>query len=520
MKSKSLLFTAALFVLGSIANAQTPEFVLNKVNYLEVSNGNLLMEAGDYKSGTQGLWISDGTTTGSKLLKALTTTGNPYYTENSGLTYFFSRDDNSSSILWKTDGTASGTSIVKNLIGRQASTTPMVSFNNHLYFRGVDATHGKELWRSDGTEAGTKLFKDTWPGLDNGINDGYMIVFDNKLFFRASDGPNNVELWVSDGTEANTELFKDIDPSGSGYPSSFSVVNGKLYFSGTTESEGNELWVSDGSVAGTHLIKDIAAPGEYGPSAAIEYKGKAFFTIAGKNQPRQLWSTDGTDGGTTLIEENVGRVITVFNGNLYFSKVSGSYYALYKSDGTSGTGDLVKVLEGGSSKTAPYGFVKASDKLYFFCTFDEGGANFVAADIWETDGTTNNTKLIESSPGNLAVAYNKIPLTEYNGALFFVDLSNKLYKIGNPTASVSDDDLNGHHLTLFPNPARRQLTIKANEKLIGVNYTVLNIMGQVITSGTINDRLTVLDVEAFPAGSYFLRTQSKDGGQVSSFIKK
>ncbi len=75
-------------------------------------------------------------------------------------------------------------------------------------------------------------------------------------------------------------------------------------------------------------------------------------------------------------------------------------------------------------------------------------------------------------------------------------------------------------LRLYPNPANYQLTIKTDEKLIGSNYTVLNIMGQTVLSGKINSDNTLLEVGSFPSGIYFVQIQSKDGSSVSGFIKE
>ena len=525
MKSKHLLITAVLFILFSFSNAQTPEFVTNKVTNMAVSNGKLFLRAGDYKTNTRGLWISDGTTAGTKLLKALDI-GFPF-TEYNGKTYFLAKGAETYAELWLTDGTEIGTRLVKNLKPTSAGSAIIMSvFNNKLYFVAMDAEHGKELWVSDGTESGTKLFKDINPGIGDSFGYGYAIVYKNKMYFSAKDKQNNEELWVTDGTEVGTKLFKDINTEESSYPSNFNIVNGKLYFNARTANEGNELWVSDGTEAGTHLVRDVAPKDEiYGPGKTVEYNGKAYFITHGYQKPYQLWSTDGTEAGTIMVEDSVGNNMVVFNGELYYSKIVSKKvitynYALHKTKGKPGEGVLVKVISGGNSTDRPLYMVPANGKLYFSCMYDDGGANYVHMDVWETDGTAANTKLVEMNPGELVDANRLVGLKQYNNALYFADLTNKLYRIGTPNTAVTEIVNSNFSVILFPNPARHQITIKADEKLIGSNFTVLNITGQMVRSGKINSDNTLLDVGDLPGGTYLVQLQSKDGSSVSWFIKE
>ena len=83
--------------------------------------------------------------------------------------------------------------------------------NGTLFFTANDGTNGRELWKSDGTAAGTVLVKDIQPGqrqLEPRQPDGR----GRPLFFAADDGTNGEELWRSDGTAAGTVLVKDIRP--------------------------------------------------------------------------------------------------------------------------------------------------------------------------------------------------------------------------------------------------------------------------------------------------------------------
>ena len=99
-----------------------------------------------------------------------------------------------------------------------------------LFFTASTATHGTELWKTDGTESGTKLVKDVFPGSGNS-NALHLTNLDGTLYFTADDGIHGKELWKSDGTAAGTMLVRDIKSgSGTSNPSGLTSLNGKLYF--------------------------------------------------------------------------------------------------------------------------------------------------------------------------------------------------------------------------------------------------------------------------------------------------
>ncbi len=76
-----------------------------------------------------------------------------------------------------------------------------------LLFEAGDNSAGVELWTSDGTAAGTTLVKDINPGAaSSDPND--LTLIDDTLFFSAANGANGDELWKSDGTAAGTTLVR------------------------------------------------------------------------------------------------------------------------------------------------------------------------------------------------------------------------------------------------------------------------------------------------------------------------
>jgi len=100
--------------------------------------------------------------------------------------------------------------------------------------RADDGTNGNELWKSDGTALGTVLVKDI-NAESSGSNPSILTNVNGTLYFRSNDGTNGTELWKSDGTAVGTVLVKDLTgDSGSSNPMSLTVVGSLLYVAATT----------------------------------------------------------------------------------------------------------------------------------------------------------------------------------------------------------------------------------------------------------------------------------------------
>ncbi len=71
----------------------------------------------------------------------------------------------------------------------------MVNVNGTLYFNADDGVNNYELWKSDGTAGGTVLVKDIFPGSGYSFP-RYLTNVNGTLIFRANGSASEgYELW-------------------------------------------------------------------------------------------------------------------------------------------------------------------------------------------------------------------------------------------------------------------------------------------------------------------------------------
>ncbi len=300
--------------------------------------------AHDFTAGAE-LWKSDGTASGTGMIKDIFPSPYGYGPEQlfraGGMLYFSWSDGTHGMELWKSDGTAPGTVMVKDVLPGGIGSQPEMlgDVNGTLFFAagGAAVLDGERyvydlgLWKSDGTAAGTVLVKDLAPGYAGSV--GEAAVVGSTLFFIADDGVHGRELWKSDGTTAGTVLVKDIRPGLDGaWLSDFEVVGGTLYFSADDGTSGAELWKSDGTAAGTVRVRDICAGPQYSaPRELTAVGGLVYFSANDCVSGTELWKSDGTQAGTTRVSDlwpgaasSNPSTLTAYNGALYFSADNGA----------------------------------------------------------------------------------------------------------------------------------------------------------------------------------------------------
>ena len=335
-------------------------YALDKSTNAQVVVGNQIFFAADSASGSSQLWVSDGTTGGTHLVKAISPSGN---------------DD----VLY------------------------IVAFGDSVMFRANDDVHGLELWISDGTESGTHIVADINPGDADNSDPVNLYYWNGAVYFAADDGMNGKELWKSDGTTIGTVLIENINSgNGNSYPGEFSALGSKLLFTAQDDTYGIELWSTDGTLGGAQRVKDINPTGDSYPYQLVKSGNTVFFMAETADNGYELWKSNGTESGTLLVADLVpgsqqanisGRTITAFNGGVVFRRldISGATGSeLWKSDGTAAGTVIVKDINPGAGHAVPDGLSVMGSYVYF-----SANDGTVGTELWRSDGTAAGTEMVK-----------------------------------------------------------------------------------------------------------------------------
>jgi ELWxxDGT repeat protein len=276
------------------------------------------------------LWKSDGTTAGTSLVDNIggSISANPTSLVNFQDKLYFIANDAGTSGLWTSNGGLlnAGTNAIKTFTFLKG----LKNENGALYFFADDGTSGLELWKSDGTAAGTVLVKDINAGGAGGFVSTDIFQFetvDGIGYFVANDGANGKELWKTDGTAAGTTLVLDIyTGASSSNISQLTSANGLLYFTADDGIHGVELWKSDGTEAGTQLVSDIyTGTSSAYPYNLLELNGYLYFSSF-DGTIRTLWKSNGKECGTIKVTNNttvdaggVNEKIIAIGDNIYIT---------------------------------------------------------------------------------------------------------------------------------------------------------------------------------------------------------
>jgi ELWxxDGT repeat protein len=363
-------------------------------------NGNIFFVTRDFNQGWS-IWKSDGSADGSVLVRAFNTRSDNLYAPSellnvNGTLFFVAYTEDNGLNLWKSDGTTEGTKMVKPIANGGSAAynlTRLVSMNDIVYYAATTPNNGFELWRSDGTEAGTYLVKDIVVG-QTGSSPNSLHVMGNTLYFAAG---NYQGLWKSDGTDQGTvEVSSEVR----NITHIFSHQN-TLYIAGrdAMNALGTELWKSDGTGPGTAMVSDIASgTNSSSPSGFVVANGVVFFVATdAANSGTELWRTDGTPNGTAMVIDIVQgtgssspSALTSFNNRLYFTATSTAHgREVWATDGTL-AGTQVADLVPGATGSQPAELTVSDNKLFF-----AADSPTLGRELWVVNQSFNDTQTID-----------------------------------------------------------------------------------------------------------------------------
>ena len=404
-------------------------------------------------------WQTDGTATGFRFVKNINRIGVGTFPqagfELNGAYFFFTANGD----LYRTAGTAGGTSIIRPAV-RPGLTTTTLDFSaptwfaqlgDSVYFTGQDGAGNGVMWKTDGTPAGTQPLAS--PAGNVQFPQTAPVVYNGGIYFTARDAAGD-ELWTSDGTPQGTYRLKDLLPTGDGLPGNFMVYRDLLYFWANAKDEANRsykaLWRTDGTQQGTVQVStDPTFPRNGLPGMAIMADILYFFATG--EDGLQLWRSDGDVQGTVPIQGFLSSRppahLTAAGNRLFFTQPGeqGGRW-LWTSDGTVsgthtlGTVDVVPPPTNSSPSNRPSLWAVGS-QVFFRGSEFEGGL-----ELWKSDGTDAGTVRVKDIvPG--PDGSSPVPMIAADGLLFFSATDpaggRELWKTdGTEPGTVRVDDIN------------------------------------------------------------------------------
>ncbi len=437
---------------------------LKYINYLTPLGNNCVFQASDSTYYGE-IWLSDGTTEGTNMIKDINRLGSSLVNDLvdvNGRLFFEAKTVEDGKELWCTNGHESGTYQVCDLspVG-DLYLGNFTNFKNKLYFTNADLDCDNDpsgILCSDGTSNGTSIISGEVDYVRSSC------VYNNQFFVVTND-----DLWKTDGTPEGTDLLFTEEPFGL---DKFEVIGNNVYLNveypiyklKKFNLDNNEISVifeegtpqdlinfSDSLFFTSNLVEydtvwyDPAFP-EWGYYLNETYSSSFFkyypmseevielyndlivnkfivinsnlFVYGRKNGVYGLYCTNSPSDSIALVREitdNSGQVDNFinFDGRLVFSLDDGlNGNELWISDGTLEGTHIVKDINPiGDSN--PCNIVCKNEKMYFAA---DDGINGV--ELWESDGTENGTILLEDINPNGDSSLSRLTIS--GNTIFFV----------------------------------------------------------------------------------------------------
>lgn len=477
--------------------------------------------------------------------------------------------------LWISDGTSSGTSLLKDINEGTGDSNPHLYFNafGKIYFNAYSEIFGRELWVTDGTTEGTYQVMDIEPGAA-GSNPEPGDIYKGYLYFAATSNADR-EVWRLDSL-STPQLFKDLNPTAQSRPREFKAANGMLYFSANFNPNNDPLidqdepFVSDGTPEGTvHLelfvfdddgseSRDYTPLGDYvfflasltgdtlNPDNTLMITegdqfstGEAFFSsvywlMPVKDKmlfidPTDLWLVEVSPSGWSAhaegayknpLRDNEKKPSAYLNENLCLPVIDEDEnigVELYFSDGSDTW--MSADINPGTASSDPWYIVSNGTKALFAASSSDTNR-----ELYESDGTSDGTKLVAdlypgeegSDPIQLVVAgnnvffYAKTPETGY-----------ELYKYELEPSSLAHPSTIAFDGKAYPQPAisGESVQILWNDRNHFDRAELTQANGSVLQQYEIIDgNQMTIETNHLSPGVYYLNLLGIDGNSVCKII--
>lgn len=356
-------------------------------------------------------------------------------------TYFFAKQTDGQTALWKTDGTAGGTTILQT--GMQPGENTFAVLNGFLYYPAADAVHGMELWRTDLSTGQTSFFFDHDPG-DWSSDPSCLTAFEGRVHYGADwsivQSTDGTPEGTTDGNESGAKLrscfmeyknslyYSAYQPDyigdndqyylawfgsgGSGRTTDLApkkllgIYKDRLYFIAASADDSIGLWSTGGTLESIQQVREILPSGYVFGYDAAEYNGLLYFTTHDQINGYRLWATDGSEAGTVAVTDLSGSPSTFMIAGVIQpdgSETPGGLLimdndALWRFDGAGGDplllANLIGFVKENDDENDPGGVI--FNNVYYFHAWDaEHGV-----ELWRTDGTSaGTTRLADIWPG-------------------------------------------------------------------------------------------------------------------------
>ena len=483
------------------------------------------------------------------------------FTEMGGKLYFSAQSSPGDDELWVTDGTQSGTALVKAINPLHgAGIGNLVKVGNHIFFMATDNGSTWDLWSTDGTEAGTVKIDTLNQPSNTALGPNNISVMGNRLLFCTRE-----KLLITNGTGTGTDSLLSIANYSQGY--GYCELNGNSYFVLPEITGENEIWRTDGTASGTEMVLNLADTpfNIVGASELVSFNGQIYLAATASGQSPDLFTYDGNlNGQISRVTISRGgnsnpHGFKLYNGALYFiaaDTTSSNMYRISVNNSTpaalipnanfssltnlSFANSSAYCMDGGNKQihaieltgftysvlnlsgySLPYfsdwnkEFLVGTNGEIFFEAYDSVSNHQV---LMESDFTSVGTQVVMPAGANTVHPFNFVAgcgiadvfdLKIWGNKILlpanFNDAGRELWILDPGIASGVDEVKSEGSFLMYPNPASDELTVKTTLcSNCEQNINIVNAGGQVVLKKTLNETTTSVKISSLASGNYFV----------------